>query len=221
MVLKHIINEAKIAWAFNRRDLTATVVPFSLFTIASSLESQESLSCLISNTAKSALLGFVLLYTFTISNQINGIEEDRLNKPDRPIVSGMVSLRGAYKRYILLTIGALIFARVMNVETGAFMFMAFGALHNFTAISSFGPTKDFVTTAVLTSGLYSAWELGSGTASRGVEWIICLAVNLVFSISIQNLRDVVGDAATGRHTTPLMLGKPYDRIYISRLRDGT
>lgn len=192
-------------------DLLATVVPFSLFTIASSLESESSLESILSNVAKSATLAYMLLYTFTISNQINGIEEDRLNKPDRPIVSGRVSLQAAYTRYVLLSIASLIYSRFMGVEEGAVMFMVFGAMHNLTGLASFGPTKDLLTTAVLTSGLYSAWELGGGTTRRGLEWIICLAFNLLFSISIQDLRDVIGDAATGRHTTPLMLGKPYGK----------
>jgi 4-hydroxybenzoate polyprenyltransferase len=192
-------------------DLLATVVPFSLFTIASSLESQSSPASILSNVAKSATLAYMLLYTFTISNQINGIEEDRLNKPDRPIVSGRISLQAAYTRYVLLSIASLIYSRFMGVEEGAVMFMAFGAMHNFTELASFGPTKDLLTTAVLTSGLYSAWELRGGTTRRGLEWIIYLAFNLLFSISIQDLRDVIGDAATGRHTTPLMLGKPYGK----------
>ncbi|KAM3076784.1 hypothetical protein ACMFMG_003744 [Clarireedia jacksonii] len=198
--------EAHIAWSFNHRDLTATVVPFSLFTAASSLQAQAPWTALAINTSNSALLGFLLLYTFTISNQLNGIEEDRLNKPDRPIVSGRVTIQGAYTRYQILSVGALIFAYHMQVESGAFMFMVFGALHNFTEFSAFGPMKDFLTTAVLTSRLHSAWQIGGGDARRGLEWIFCLAVNLLFSISMQDLRDVVGDAATGRRTTPLMLG---------------
>jgi 1,4-dihydroxy-2-naphthoate octaprenyltransferase len=103
----------------------------------------------------------------------------------------------------------------MNVEAGAIMFMVFGALHNFTEFSSFGPTKDFLTTAVLTSGLHSAWEIGGGTTQSGLEWVFCLAVNLLFSISIQDLRDVVGDAATGRRTTPLMLGQPFGKSFAT------
>lgn len=184
----------------------ATVVPFSLFTMASALEAHTSLIFLMISTVKSAILGILLLYTFTISNQINGVEEDRLNKPNRPIVSGLVSLPGAYARYIIVSTATLIFSHTLKATPGSLFFMAFGALHNFTRLGSFGPTKDFLTTAVLTSGLYSAWQLGTGDANRGVEWISCLALNLLFSISIQDLRDVIGDAATDRYTTPLLLG---------------
>lgn len=166
---------------------------------------------MVSNITKSAILSFLLLYTFTISNQINGIEEDRLNKPDRPIVSGRVSLWGAYARYFMISIGALVLSRGMRVEAGAIIFMLIGAVHNFTKLSSFGPAKDLLTTCVLLGGLYSAWQLGGGNRRKGVEWIACIAANMLSSISVQDLRDIVGDAATGRRTTPLMLGKPYGK----------
>lgn len=191
---------------------TATVVPFSFFTIASSLEAGSSYETLLINTSKCTLLSFLLLYTFTISNQINGIEEDRINKPDRPIVSGRVSLQSAYARYGIFTLGCLLLAFSMGVEVGAITFMMLGALHNFTDISSFGPAKDFATTGILTSGLYTAWVLGGGDERRGINWIACLSITLLFTISIQDLRDVIGDAASGRYTTPCMLGKPYGKF---------
>ncbi|RDW91768.1 hypothetical protein BP5796_01162 [Coleophoma crateriformis] len=212
MAFGHFMEEASIAWAFNRRDLTATIVPFSLFTLASSLEAGLPLSSVVLNASKSALLSFLLLYTFTISNQLNGIEEDRLNKPDRPIVSGRVSISAAYTRYVIISVACLLLSYKMQAKLGATMFLICGAIHNFTSVSSFGPTKDLVTTATLVSGLYSGWELGRGNTKKGTEWISCLAVNLLFSISIQDLRDVVGDAATGRYTTPYILGKPYGTV---------
>ncbi|OBT78037.1 hypothetical protein VF21_03168 [Pseudogymnoascus sp. 05NY08] len=92
--------------------------------------------------------------------------------------------------------------------------MVLGGLHNFTNISSFGPAKDFATTGGVASGLYTAWLLGGGDKRCGINWIACLSISLLFTISIQDLRDVIGDADSGRCTTPWMLGKPYDRIYI-------
>ncbi|KFY14108.1 hypothetical protein V492_02849 [Pseudogymnoascus sp. VKM F-4246] len=206
-----LLEEVNIAWAFTYRDFTATVVPFSFFTIASSLEAGSSYETLLINTSKCALLSFLLLYTFTISNQINGIEEDKINKPDRPIVSGRVTLQGAYARYGIFTLGCFLLAFAMGVEIGATTFMVLGALHNFTNISSFGPGKDSATTGILTSGLYTAWVLGGGDQRRGINWIACLSISLLFTISIQDLRDVIGDAASGRYTTPWMLGKPYGK----------
>ncbi|OBT84770.1 hypothetical protein VE02_08110 [Pseudogymnoascus sp. 03VT05] len=153
---RKLVEEAYIAWAFTYRDFTAIVVPFSFFTIASSLEAGSSYETLLVNTSKCAILSFLLLYTFTISNHINGIEEDRLNKPNRPIVSGRISLQGAYARYGIFTFGCLSLAFAMGVEIGAITFMVLGGLHNFTNISSFGPAKDFATTGGVASGLYTA-----------------------------------------------------------------
>ena len=182
-----------------------------MFTIASSLEAGLPLKILTANACKCALLSFVLLYTFTISNQINGIEEDRINKPDRPLVSGRVSLWGAYARYVAFTVGGLLLAYAMKAEEGAILSVVLVAIHNFTNVTSFGPSKDLVTTGMLTTGLYYSWELGGGNYQRGIDWVACLSVSLLFTISIQDLRDVDGDAATGRNTTPCMLGKPYGK----------
>lgn len=235
-LFQQLVEEADVAWAFTYRDFTgkivkillmnlsevragltifsliATVVPFSFFTIASSLEAGPSYETLLINTSKCAVLSFLLLYTFTKSNQINGIEEDRINKLNRPIVSGRVSLQGAYARYGVFTLGCLLLAFAMGVEAGTVTFMVLGDLHNFTDISSFGPAKDFTTTGGLTSGLYTAWVLGGGDKRRGINWIACLSISLLFTISIQHLGDVIGDAASGRYTTPWMLGKPYGKF---------
>ena len=187
------------------------MVPFTLFTLASSRKSNVSFLSTIDNTSKSALLGFLCLYTFTISNQINGVEEDRINKPDRPIVSGRLSLESAITRYIVLLILCANYTLTLDAGFGAFVFMAAGALHNFSGLTNIGPFKDALATVILTSGLNSAWALGGGDSNIGTAWIICLAINLLFTISVQDLRDVAGDARTGRRTTPLLLGEPYGR----------
>jgi 4-hydroxybenzoate polyprenyltransferase len=89
---------------------TATVFPFSFFIITSSLSASSPYTTLLINTSKCTLLSFLVLYTFTISNQINGIEEDRIDKPDRPIVSGRVGFQGTYARYGIFTLGCLLLA---------------------------------------------------------------------------------------------------------------
>lgn len=89
------------------------------------------------------------------------------------------------------------------------MFLGFSALHHFTKLDTFGPLKDILITAVLTSGLFSAWSLGGVEAMKRQTWITCLAVNLLFRFSIQDLRDVTGDAAARRRTTPLLVDKTY------------
>lgn len=70
------------------------------------------------------------------------------------------------------------------------------------------------------SGMYSAWSLGGGEIDVGVTWMKALAAQMVLSILLQDLRDVVGDTATGRvTTTPMMLGYPYSTSNISYLLD--
>ena len=45
---------------------------------------------------------------FNLSNQYTGAEEDKINKPDRPIPSGLVTVEGARFRWYIVTVLYLI-----------------------------------------------------------------------------------------------------------------
>ena len=102
--LPHIdpVLELDLVWRFSKRDLPVVTIPGVMYT-----------ACAISSTGGSAvnnsvLLGVCSLYFlcilvyFNISNQICDIEEDRIDKPDRPLPRGMISIRGAQVRWIIL-----------------------------------------------------------------------------------------------------------------------
>jgi 4-hydroxybenzoate polyprenyltransferase len=52
-----------------------------------------------------------------MANNIAGGVEDKINKPDRPIVSGEMSLIGAKVRYVLSTTVFLTYSYVLKVYT--------------------------------------------------------------------------------------------------------
>ncbi|KAJ7628920.1 hypothetical protein FB45DRAFT_748815 [Roridomyces roridus] len=63
-----------------------------------------------------SLAYFVLyLYTFNIADQITGLDEDRINKPDRPLPSGLLSIRETYVRLCLLTAAYIAFSAAWGV----------------------------------------------------------------------------------------------------------
>ena len=47
---------------------------------------------------------FHYIYSFNLSNQYTGAEEDKINKPDRPILSGLVTVEGARFRWYVVTV---------------------------------------------------------------------------------------------------------------------
>ena len=57
----------------------------------------------VSALLRSLLYFFLYLYCFNLCNQYTTVEEDRINKPDRPIPSGLVSVEGARFRWYIMT----------------------------------------------------------------------------------------------------------------------
>ncbi|RDB18515.1 hypothetical protein Hypma_000227 [Hypsizygus marmoreus] len=115
-----ILREFYIFLGFSWRDLSATIVPASIFTVGAMRSSNLSFPLLVSSYTLlfSWLISYV--YFFNISNQITGLEEDRVNKPDRPIPSGMVTMEGAKLRWILALaafLGVAVYEPILFPET--------------------------------------------------------------------------------------------------------
>ncbi len=62
---------------------------------------------LLTRFAKFLLYCTLALYQFNVGNQIDGVEEDRINKPDKP--AGIVSIEKAWKHFWFVVILYLIF----------------------------------------------------------------------------------------------------------------
>ncbi|KAL8882013.1 MAG: hypothetical protein Q9192_007668 [Flavoplaca navasiana] len=82
-----------ILYSFGRSDIPAATLPSMAIAIV--LAGPVSLQLL----AKGFLWNQIHLLTFQVKNQINGIEEDRIAKPHRPLPSGDISLKEANKLY--------------------------------------------------------------------------------------------------------------------------
>ncbi|KAJ8454853.1 hypothetical protein ONZ45_g19145 [Pleurotus djamor] len=86
-----VSHELDLFFGFTWRDWSTTLIPGLIVALGA-----------VKHTALPIFhaVGFIpwvsaFIYFFNLSNQITGIEEDRINKPDRPIVTGKVSIEGA------------------------------------------------------------------------------------------------------------------------------
>ncbi|KAJ5793292.1 uncharacterized protein N7503_009270 [Penicillium pulvis] len=61
----------------------------------------------------------------------------------------------------------------------------------------------------------ACWELGGSKSEFGWPWVKIIATWVFFTAPIQDFRDVPGDKASGRRTTPMLLGDIPARIYTS------
>lgn len=118
--------ELDIFLQFSWQDWSATIIPGSIFSIGAMRSARLPLPSIISNYLLliSWLTSFV--YFFNLSNQITGLNEDRVNKPNRPIPSGKVTLKGAKQQWAIVLsafLGITMFKCMLLPETICWIFI--------------------------------------------------------------------------------------------------
>ncbi len=185
---------------------------------------------LLSVVGFGSLCASLLNAASNVLNQITDLEVDRVNKPDRPLVTGEASLPAAWRLATALYVLAIVPVWWIVVpSTGSFWERAaaplarhqcfFLFLGGFLAtlvysVPAFGRTKRSGIWANITIALprgcwlkVAGWTL---VASAGCfePWVIGLlfALFLVGATSTKDFSDVAGDRAGGCHTLPVLYG---------------
>lgn len=151
--------------------------------------------------------GFLYAYTIDLANSAAGDGlEDAINKPNRPVVSNKTSVAATKVRYYVSSGLWVIYSYILNVHiwTMVWIFTVFSSYMLHTA--KFGPTKDLSMALGTVAQLMACWELGGSNIELGWTWVKIIATWVFFTGSIQDFRDVPGDKACGRRTTPMLLG---------------
>jgi 4-hydroxybenzoate polyprenyltransferase len=157
------------------------------------------------------LLGVVyfalFIYQFNVSNQINGLEEDKIDKPDRPIACGLVSLEEAQLRYVSLVSAYLILGSALNVFWWTILWVIVTYLHNTKGWDKNWFTKNVVAMSLgIFSQLGAAWCIIAPLTATVSTWIIAVGLWIGFTSAIQDFRDQEGDQLSDRKTLPLLVG---------------
>ncbi|KAJ7098208.1 UbiA prenyltransferase family-domain-containing protein [Mycena crocata] len=205
-------HELRVFWGFTWRDWSATIIPGFMHTLASlrALDPPPSNELIATTVLRSLVYFTICVYSFDLANQINGIAEDRIDKPDRPLPSGRVSLRGAYIRWYATTAAHV----AVSVKWGVLQWTLLGVLITIYT-NFFGGNKHWITKNLLFIPigtlclLQAAWRLGGPIEARQWQWALTLSGVLGFVTNIQDLRDVEGDRIAGRQTLPLVLGPSF------------
>ncbi|KAJ7201893.1 UbiA prenyltransferase family-domain-containing protein [Mycena pura] len=200
-----IEHELRVFWHFTWRDWSAAIIPGTMCTIAALRALDSTLSA--GFTARSVLYCLLFLYAFDIANQINGIAEDQINKPDRPLPSGRVSLRGAYIRWYASTAAYLAAGAAWGVLPWTALWVCITICLTFGDGDKHWATKNML---FMTAGslclLQGAWGLVAPPSARETRWTVLLSSAFGILASLQDLRDVEGDRVAGRRTLPIVLG---------------
>jgi len=163
-------------------------------------------------------------------NQIADLEADRLNKPHRPLPSGRITVRIAWRHAILLYVlgilpvwlivpypSASLIDKVTApiLDHGVFFLYAAAAVATWVySLPSWGRTKRFGiwanVTIAIPRGLWlkvAGWGMVASIIHAEAWWIgLIFGLFLLGASSTKDFSDMEGDAATGIHTLPIKYG---------------
>ncbi|MFF0488391.1 UbiA family prenyltransferase [Nocardia sp. NPDC004068] len=201
-----IAREALVCWSFTWGDLTATVIPATTFALAAWAHSGRSAAALPGIVLSCLIYFWLYIYTFNLSNQLTGIEEDRHNKPHRPLVSGLIDERGARWRLFAVTTVFLAAGLALGVVEWTLMWVGAWIFHDQLGGARRWWGKNAAMVAGTVAQLAAAWRIVMPLDASAWTWIAAIAVPLGVLVSLQDLRDVTGDLAAGRRTAVVVLG---------------
>lgn len=212
--LDRIRYELLLSWLVIKSDISATIVPTLLFTIAAWNSASGSLYDLGVALGHGLIYFWLYVLIFCLSNQLVGVDEDRINKPYRPLVVGLVSYRGALIRWAASMLVFSIVGWWFGVLEWALLWQAASVLHNFGDWSKHWLGKHLVMSIGIVAGLAPAWELATPLTDDAWRWIVFLACVILPLIATQDLRDTAGDYAIGRRTFPIAFGVRATRLML-------
>ena len=150
-----------------------------------------------------------------IGNQrsTGAIQEDRLNKPWRPLPTGRLSPLAA-KKLMLVAYASAVLASTAWLG-GLPQCLALMALARFYNDMG-GGDRNFLVKNLVNACGYTAFASGAAVVAAGPEqlpltnkawwWFVFVAVVVLTTVHVQDLEDKIGDRARGRWTAPLVLG---------------
>ncbi|KAF9258687.1 hypothetical protein L218DRAFT_1063146 [Marasmius fiardii PR-910] len=207
-----ILSREFLFLGFSWRDWSATIIPGSLFSIGA-MRTHSDTSSIVPRYLLLTLWLTLYIYFCNLWDQITGIEEDRIDKSDRPIPSGKITIAGAQLRRALALAAFLSVAAyepALRPET--FCWVIIVVLHLATP-SAFGNhwfVKNCVALGTGTWALLGAsWKAIAPLTPRIEGYILAVSVWAGLMTHIQDLRDM--------KTLPLVLGNIRTRRIITYL----
>jgi 4-hydroxybenzoate polyprenyltransferase len=210
-----LLFELRLIWNFIRYDLSTTLVPNLLFLLAAWTSVNGSLMQLASALSRGGAFFLLYVLTFCMSNQLNGIEEDRINKPDRPLVRGDVSVQGAQMRLVFYSVLFDVVGWLSDALLWALVWQLVTYLHNVMGLARHWFTKDLCMCLGIAAALVPAWEFITPMTPMAWLWVLTLAISVFFLAPTQDLRDMEGDRLSHRRTLPLAMGERTTRLFLS------
>ncbi|NLU74305.1 UbiA family prenyltransferase [Streptomyces sp. HNM0575] len=207
--------EIFISYRFNSNDLWSTVVPASCFVTAALVHARPAPYETALSLAGAVVYFWLFIYGSSLINQITGVEEDRLNKPFRPLVTGDSSLRGAKRRLAAVHVLFPAAGLLLGVVEWALLWQLLFMLHYAWGGHRHWLAKNLLIALGVVSQLAPAWQMVTPVTTAVWHWILTMSAMTFLIIGVQDLRDVEGDRALDRRTMPIVLGDLPSRVYFA------
>ncbi|MFC5187215.1 UbiA family prenyltransferase [Actinomadura harenae] len=202
--------EAYVSWRFIKLDVPPVAAGL-VFAVGAWKVSGQPLSRLPAELAMSAMYLWAFIYIHALANQAAGVDEDRINKPHRPIPKGVVTVRGAHVRFAVVSLLFLVLAAAVGLLVWSFLWFASVLLHNHLGLHRSWIAKNLYAAFGGMVYLAGAWSIVTPLTSLAWAWLVA-AFAYATPVFIQDLRDVDGDRTNGRRTLPVIIGKTRTRV---------
>lgn len=205
-----------------KSDIKTVLVPQPVFVVAAMISAGAATHEVQARFIPMFFWIWLHLVVEDLSNQRKpeSIEEDAINKPWRPLPSGRLSSREAFG----LLCASIVLATVTSLLTGAvapsLSFMVLVWLYNEAEICKTSPglrnLLNVLGLACFGWGGISVLNAGGNLITQRAQWMLYQWLAVVgvagfTTIHAQDLPDMVGDAARGRKTMPLLYGEGITR----------
>lgn len=203
---RSMLNEFHLMWLFLRLDHGSYVLHGLGFScsalVVKTPDSSYDLACsFVTILTYSALC----VYSHSLANQYRGVEEDRVNKPNRPIPCGYATTQGTLHRYYIVSGAYLLFCTYhIQLLPGAILWIVLNYLHYLIPIEGYVAKMLFVVMSNIALTV-NPWLLVTNVDKNCVAAFIYVEF-LVFVIGLmQDIRDLPGDYAVQRITLPMVM----------------
>ncbi|KAJ7437812.1 UbiA prenyltransferase family [Mycena galericulata] len=186
--------------------LSKTILLFSQSDIVPILGPSLAVSMVLSGPTdiKAFTLGFLWLelhlLTFEIKNQIIGLEEDRLSKPNRPIVSGRLTIEAAQRLYLAVGIICVLYSVYHRVLLCSTIYMVAICCYNEGGMSRNWFLKSFLGSLGYVCYCWGTTIIFNHGGHLSQTSMLAIAISgLVHTTTghAQDFRDRFGDASIG------------------------
>lgn len=209
-----LLFELRMLWLFTKRDLIAVTFPGVLYTASALMYSQTSISKSIVPLLLSVIYFWLLLAFFCISNQICDIEEDRVEKPDRPIVSGKISVDCAKTRLLLVGVFNLLLALYLEILQYTVLYSIGGVINNLITAKKYWNLRIYMAAIGVTLPIVIGWHMIAPIPIELWLWILYLKLCWCAFGPIQDMGDLDGDRKVGRKTFIIVNGESFTKRFI-------